>query len=186
MFYFTDKSKSISEIQECLEETIMKMQEEWSVGEEEPMPEFVQTTFGSYAIGAPFWSINRELSTKGKYVYTHWGEPIEEYGSYFVIGCSTNPYMVEQHELFRESILSQLVQNDSLPEDSDINATGYQTENGNIVYSFEIVLSDNEVMTMHYIVGDKRHCLIQEVNYNNSESCSEAVQRVINTFSWKE
>ena len=186
LFYFTDKSKSISEIQECMEETIMKMQEELRVGEEEPMPEFVQTDFGSYAIGAPFWSLNGELSTKGKYVYTHWGETIEEYGSYFVIGCNTNPYTVEQHKLFRQSILSRLMKNNNLPENAQINATGFTTENGNTAYSFEIVMSDNEVMTMHYIVGDKRHCLIQEINCNNSESCSEAVQHVINTFSWKE
>jgi len=183
LFFFEDKEESNFEIGEKIQEKIMIVQED-SEGNEDVRK--VQTKFGSYEIGAPYWSLNGELSTKEKYVYTHWGEPIEEYGSYFVIGCSTNPYMVEQHEVFRQSILSQLMKNNNLPENTQINASGFTTENGNIAYSFEIVLSDDEVMTMHYIVGDKRHCVIQEVNYNNSESCSEAVQRVINTFLWKE
>jgi len=145
----------------------------------------IEEDYGRYILSSG-WCLNEDYSTMELDMFTEEVGVVQEESSYFIVGCRTNPYTVEQHELFRESILSQLVQNDSMPEDTDINATGYQTENGNIAYSFEIVLSDNEVMTMHYIVGDKRHCLIQEVNYNNSESCSEAVQRVINTFLWKE
>ena len=183
-FFFEDKTASNLEIGEKIQEKIMNMQED-PQGDE--VVRRVQIEFGSYVICAPYWSLNGELSTQGKYVYTSFGEALEENkDSYFIIGCNTNPYTVEQHKLFRQSILSRLMKNNNLPENAQINATGFTTENGNTAYSFEIVMSDNEVMTMHYIVGDKRHCLIQEINCNNSESCSEAVQHVINTFSWKE
>ena len=185
-FYFEDRGASVEAFNEQMKEHIMEMQEEESWDEENETVKRVQTEFGSYAIKS-CWSLNGELSTQGKYVYTSFGEALEENkDSYFVIECSVNPYTVEQHEVFKKSILSQLMKNDNLPENAQINATGFTTKNGNTAYSFEIVMSDNEVMTMHYIVGEKKHCLIMEVNYNNLESCSEAVQHVINTFSWKE
>lgn len=190
-FYFEDKSEPVEVFAERMDANLMEIQEEFGPKEDdtenteaEIQGDAVKTDFGSYVL-QDGWSKNEAHSTDNLYMYTKEDAKSED-RSYFMIGCRTNPYTEERHKQFKQEILKQLLENDNLPEGAAINASGRKTETGNMVYSFEIQLSDDEVMKMHYIIGNKRHCLIQEVNYNGSEDCSNAVEEVIDSFIWQE
>lgn len=193
VFHFEDKELTVDEIVARMDEEIKMVEEEYPViygaeikgSQEEIQEERTQISSGSYLLPSN-WSENKELSTEELYVYTENGKYPSEEDSYFIVACRTNPYEASQHEIFRTAILSQLSSNMNIPEGSSINVTGFTSEQGITVYSFEIAMSKNEVMTMHYIIGEKQHCLIQEINYNNSEACSSAVQELVNSFLWRE
>lgn len=189
-FYFEDKSEPVEVLAERMDAKLMEIQEEFGPKDDtenteaEIQGDAVKTDFGSYVL-QDGWSKNEAHSTDNLYMYTKEDAKSED-RSYFMIGCRTNPYTEERHKQFKQEILKQLLENDNLPEGAAINASGRKTETGNMVYSFEIQLSDDEVMKMHYIIGNKRHCLIQEVNYKGSEDCSNAVEEVIDSFIWQE
>jgi len=145
----------------------------------------VSTNYGDYVLPKG-WCINEENSTESFNVHTKEDVIFQEETSYFIIESETNLYTREEHELFKQSILSQLLQDDNLPEDANIEVISSTTENGNIVYSFRIGISSKERMTLNYVVGDRRHCLIKEVVYQGGGYTFDAAQYVINSFVWKE
>ena len=194
LFYFEDKNQPSSNLAERMEQTIVEMQErnaeignyesvEDSNSLDECQGNNVTTDFGSYIIQAG-WSENELLSVNNQLVYTQSGGEQQKETSYFVVAFRTNPYEESQHEIFRQEIIRQLNENDNIPQGANIEATGTKTQHEDIVYSFEVSLSDDEIMRIHYIVGNKQHCVIQEMDYNNSEECTSAVEQMIKSFIW--
>ena len=189
-FYFEHKTESVQTLAEQIDQEIIETKEYFATKEENSKSEdintqgtTVKTDFGMYTLQEG-WEKKEAYSTDELYLYAQDSVEMKDGTSYFMISCRTNPYPEEQHKQFNQSILKQLLENENIPSDTSINATGYTTDKNNRVYSYEIKLNDDEIMRMHYIMGEKRHCLIQEINYNGSADCSDVVKEVINSFVW--
>ena len=197
-FFFEDKTESLETLTARINETIRETRErhekyedkledntsENQVSNQERCRE-IQTDFGNFMLRED-WSKNEVHSTKDLYMYTQRNVELENGVSYFIIGCRINRYTEEEHAVFGRAILNQLMENINIPEGAAIKATNFKTSKGNMVYSFEVELDKDEVMKMHYIIGNKRHCLIQEDNFSDSVDCSNVVQGVIESFEWQE
>ena len=194
---FCDKDESVENIEKQLEDVFNRIYEEEEYAHlkensdiEYTSPEYenggsISTDYGEYILPKD-WCINEEKSTESFNVHMDENVIFQEETSYFLIESGKSPYTKEEHGLFKQRILSQLLQDDNLPEDANIDMVSSTTENGNIVYSFNISISGNERMTLNYIVGDRRYCLIKEVEYKGGGYTFDAAQYVINSFIWKE
>ena len=71
-------------------------------------------------------------------------------------------------------------------EDVEVNANGSNTENGDVVYTFNIKEADGIETTQYYIVGDYKYILIQETVFEKSDDIDNVAKDIANSFSWRE
>lgn len=142
-------------------------------------------SFGSYEIPKN-WVESKEHSTSDKFFYVLKGQEYEQQPNNISINCGTNKYDKENHEAFKNAILSQLSMQVALKEGVEIHANGSNTENGDIVYTFIIKgLRDNLVTTQYYIVGDYKYIIIHETVFGESKETDEVAKTIVNSFKWK-
>ncbi|MEF9939124.1 MAG: hypothetical protein RR768_03250 [Clostridium sp.] len=139
-------------------------------------------SFGEFIV--PENWIESDYSQQEKYVYAKEETDNEEEFNNFVIGYGKNNYSVEEHEQFRQAILQQLSANLNEFDNATLNGEGTYTEQGDVLYIFKITEENGIVTTQYYIIGEKKHCMIQETNYDSSEECDEATKKAVNSFVW--
>lgn len=139
--------------------------------------------FGSYEVPNT-WAENKEHSTLRKFFYIAKDEENMNTPDNISVNEGSNKYLASEHEKFREAILNQLnYQIAGL--DATINANGSNTENGYIVYEFNIE-EDDVITTQYYIVGDYKYVLVHETVFEDKESTDEVAKMIVNTFKWNE
>lgn len=198
LFYFEDKTETAEELAERIEQTILDMYDsnkrlEELLNDEEKDVQVELTTetvfqggsvvteFGNYIL-QDGWI--EDISKEGIRIYTQNNVDIKDDTNYFVIAHRTNPYSKSEHEIFCQAIIIQLNEYENRSDGTSVKAIGTTTQQGNVVYSFKILVNEEKAMTMHYIVGEKEHCVIQEISYDESEECRNVVQQVIDSFKW--
>ena len=66
-----------------------------------------------------------------------------------------------------------------------LTASGFQSGD-NTVYLFTVAENDTGlIMNQYYIVGEKKYCLVQESNFDESGECDEVAKNLIKSFKWK-
>ena len=142
--------------------------------------------FGSYTI-LDGWIENKEHSTRNKFFYVKKGQEQYETPNNISVNVGTNKYAENEHEKFKTAILNQLSMQIGNSQDITINATGSNTENGYILYTFSV--HEPEVETIqYYIVGDYKYVLVHETIFDNDgkNETDNAAKEIINSFKWKE
>ncbi len=142
--------------------------------------------FGSYTI-LDGWIESKEHSTRNKFFYVKKGQEQYETPNNISVNVGTNKYAENEHEKFKTAILNQLSMQIGNSQDITINATGSNTENGYILYTFSV--HEPEVETIqYYIVGDYKYVLVHETIFDNDgkNETDNAAKEIINSFKWKE
>ena len=125
-----------------------------------------------------------EQSTPDKVFYVHKDDK-EEIPDNISIEVGTNSYALTEHEEFRDAIMFQLeMQADESGAEVEVSDP-ITTKNGELLYSFVMDGSDG-VTSQHYLVGDKRYCLIHETNWTGNPKLDEATESIVQSFKWKE
>ena len=142
--------------------------------------------FGSYKI-LENWVQSREHSTGSKFFYVKHGQEKEQSPNNVSINAGTNKYAQSEHEKFKTAILNQLSMQIGNAEDVTLNASGSNTDNGYILYTF-IIQDPGIETTQYYIVGDYKYVLVQETVFNQDEKeeTDNLAREIVNTFKWKE
>lgn len=138
-------------------------------------------SFGSYKV-SDGWIESKTHSTKTKFFYVANGTDKDEKPDNISVNVGTNKYKAEEHVRFREAIVSQLSMQMANTK-ATINANGSTTDNGYIVYEFEI--KEEDVTTIqYYIVGEYKYILVHETVFNNREETDKVAKEIINSFTW--
>lgn len=140
--------------------------------------------FGSYELPKN-WVESKEHSTKNKFFYVLKDHEQDELPNNISINSGTNKYPKKEHEKFRIAILNQLSLQTKNKNGININANGFTTDTGEIVYTFIIKESD-VTTTQYYMVGNYEYILIQETIFEDSEETDVAAKHIVNSFKWKE
>lgn len=138
--------------------------------------------FGSYTVSNG-WEESKTHSGKGKYFYVKNGEDNEKKPNNISINEGKNKYKKEEHMQFKDAIYAQLAR--QVSKDTIINASGSNTENGEILYTF--VINEKDVITkQYYIVGDYKYIFIYETVFNKDDEAKvdEVALKMINSFEW--
>ena len=139
-------------------------------------------SFGSYEVQKN-WVESKEHSTANKFFYVLEGQEQLKRPNNISINYGTNKYDKESHEIFKTAILSQLSMQIAGKEGIEIQANGSNTDNGDIVYTFIIKeTKDNIVTTQYYIVGDYKYILIQETVFEQSEEVDNVAKKMVNSY----
>lgn len=143
-------------------------------------------SFGEYSI-ASGWEENQEHSTSDMFFYVKKGDEVKSQPDNIAVNVGENKYSLEESESFRTAILQQLTQQISEYEGIALTGEGFQTEQGNAVYLFNIAEEDTGLVTrQYYIVGEKKYCLVQESNFADSEECRITARNLVESFKWIE
>lgn len=138
-------------------------------------------SFGSYKV-SDGWIESKTHSTKTKFFYVANGTDKDQKPDNISVNVGTNKYKEEEHVRFREAIVSQLSMQMANTK-ATINANGSTTDNGYIVYEFEI--KEEDVTTIqYYIVGEYKYILVHETVFNNREETDKVAKEIINSFTW--
>lgn len=142
--------------------------------------------FGSYTI-AVGWVENKEHSTKDNFFYVKEGTENEMQPNNIAVGIGKNSYSADEHEQFKDAIMRQMAIQIANSEGVTLTAAGMNTANGDVVYLFTITEEDTGIVTnQYYIVGEKKYCLIQETNFDESTESNEVAIKIVDTFKWEE
>lgn len=142
--------------------------------------------FGSYEIPEN-WVESKEHSTSNKFFYILKGQEDEKRPNNISINVGKNKYTKKEHEKFKTAILNQISMQIAGSKDVEINANGSNTDNGYIVYTFEIKeKKDNTTTTQYYIIEDYKYALIQETTFEESKEADNVAKVMVNSFKWKE
>ena len=142
-------------------------------------------SFGSYKLPEN-WIESKEHSTNSKFFYVKKEDKQKERPNNISINEGQNKYAKTEHENFRNAILNQLSMQIGEDEDVEVNANGSNTENGDVVYTFNIKEADGIETTQYYIVGDYKYILIQETVFEKSDDIDNVAKDIANSFSWRE
>ena len=145
----------------------------------------IEKDFGTYEIPAD-WIESEAHSTNSKFFYVKEGEENENRPNNISVNEGTNKYSESEHEKFRMAILKQLSMQIGGDEDVEVNANGSNTENGDVVYTFNIKEADGIETTQYYIVGDYKYILIQQTVFEKSDDIDNVAKDIANSFSWSE
>lgn len=141
-------------------------------------------SFGEYNI-MEGWS-ESDYSRDGKYVYVKKGTDNNDEFNNFVIGSGENDYSEEEYEQFEKAILQQLSSKIEQLDNATLKGTVGTTGQGYTLLTFVITEANDTVTTQHYIIGEKKYCLIQETNYDMSDECDSATLEAVDSFIWTE
>lgn len=142
-------------------------------------------SFGSYKLPEN-WIESKEHSTNSKFFYVKKEDEQKERPNNISINEGQNKYAKTEHENFRNAILNQLSMQIGGDEDVEVNANGSNTENGDVVYTFNIKEADGIETTQYYIVGDYKYILIQQTVFEKSDDIDNVAKDIANSFSWRE
>jgi len=141
--------------------------------------------FGSYEVPKN-WVEVKSYSTSNKFFYTIKGQEHDKKPNNISINSGTNKYSIDDHEDFKKAILYQLSMQIGDRKDVEISANGSNNANGDIVYTFIINETNNNVTTtQYYIVGDYKYILIHETVFGESEETDNVAKNMVNSFKWK-
>jgi len=157
--------------------------------------ELQEKDFGSYKIIKKWEEVDHD---RDNYVYcapnTNGGRRSD--GSAYnniIVTHGTNRYDEDEHEEFRDAILQQLGMQvgSSDSDDVQIHSGGSTTENGYILYEFEIIDSDQDTrQVQYYIVGDREYVLVSEMVWDEDEAQDDDIDKVasaiVDSFEWSE
>ena len=128
------------------------------------------------------WVQAEEYSSDEKIFYVQEGHEDDALPDNISINVGTNKYTANEHENFREAIVSQL-----LAQIGDSNAELYGdgtfTDNGDVLYIFTMVEEDCTTI-QYYIVGENKFCLIHLTNFSGSENANEAALKLAKSDVW--
>lgn len=101
------------------------------------------------------------------------------------VSTGDSPYKKEESESFKEAIQKQI--SGQLAGYSGVTMTASGIQAGeNIVYTFTVEEKDTGLITnQFYIVGEKKYCLVQESNFDQSKECDEVAKKLVESFRWK-
>lgn len=142
-------------------------------------------SFGSYKLPEN-WVESKEHSTSSKFFYVKKEDEQKERPNNISINEGQNKYSKTEHENFINAILNQLSMQIGGDEDVEVNANGSNTENGDVVYTFNIKEADGIETTQYYIVGDYKYILIQETVFEESDDIDNVAKDMVNSFRWNE
>lgn len=149
--------------------------------EETDKPEEETAFPGSYTVPEG-WVKAESHSTAKKIFFVQEGHENDMQPDNISIEVGKNRYKAEEHELFREAILKQLLmQTKGLS--AELNGSGTSTEQGYILYVFT-VKGSGATTVQYYIVDDYRYCLIHLTNFSGEEDACEAAQALADSFVW--
>ncbi len=140
--------------------------------------------FGSYEIPNN-WYEDITFVT-GAFSYIKEGTIISEPFNSVTVLYGSNQYSIDEHELFREAILNQLVGQVADVEDVEILGEGIVTSQGYYCYIFELRYNSGEFQKFAYIVGEKKYCQVDEMNQGTGEESGDVFQSVVDSFIWNE
>lgn len=141
--------------------------------------------FGSYKL-LENWTESKEHSTNSKFFYVKKEDKQKERPNNISINAGENKYAKTEHENFKKAILNQLSMQIGEDENVKLTANGSNTENGDVVYTFNIIEADGVETTQYYIVGDYKYILIQETVFEKSDDIDNVAKDIANSFSWSE
>ncbi len=142
----------------------------------------ISTNYGSYII-PDTWIKSEDHSTSTKYFFYN---PSDSHNppNNISVEMGTNYYSIDEHMTFRQAILEQLG-NQIKPYGMTLTSSGSTTDNGYIVYTFNIE-GNNQKTIQHYIIGDHKYVLVHETIFNGSgDDCNTAAKKIVNSFEWK-
>ena len=86
---------------------------------------------------------------------------------------------------FKNAIYAQLAR--QIPKNAVINASGSNTENGEILYTF-VINGNDSIVKQYYIVGEKEYILIHETIFNKDDEnkVDEVALKMVNSFEWND
>lgn len=140
--------------------------------------------FGSYEVLSG-WIESKKHSTNDKFFYVLNGTENEKTPNNISVNVGSNKYSADEHENFRSAIVSQLLRQIGGKDGVELNANGSYTKKHYRLYTF-IIKHENITTTLCYIVGDYKHVLIQETNFDGSDEVDEVTKNIVNTFEWNE
>lgn len=129
------------------------------------------------------WVKAEEYSSDEKIFYVQEGHESDNLPDNISVNVGSDKYDAEEHEDFREAIVSQL-----LAQIGDSNAELYGdgtfTDNGYVLYIFTIVEEDCTTI-QYYIVGENKFCLVHLTNFSGSENANEAALKLAKSVVWE-
>ncbi len=136
---------------------------------------------GSYTV-PDGWVKSDEHSSANMVFYVEEGHEEDELPDNISISVGANRYSAEEHTKFKDAIMKQL-QMQLNGTDAQLEGSGSNTEQGNVVYTFTI--DDGAAVTkQYYIVKDYEFCLVQLTNFTGSDSAYQAAQTIVDSFVW--
>ena len=140
--------------------------------------------FGSYTVSSG-WEESKTHSSNGKYFYVKEGEDNEERPNNISINEGKNKYKKEEHMQFKDAIYAQLAR--QVSKDAVINASGSNTEKGEILYTF-VIKDKDSIFKQYYIVGDNKYIFIYETVFNKDDEAKvdEVALKMVNSFEWND
>ena len=140
--------------------------------------------FGSYEVLSG-WVENEEHSTDDKFFYVKSGTENESKPNNVSVSMGTNKYSEDEHEMFKQAILSQISKQIGTKEGVELSGKGSHTKRKYILYTFTIK-NEDVTTTLCYIVGDYKYVLVQETNVDDSDEVYEVTKNIVNTFEWND
>lgn len=144
-------------------------------------------SFGTYTVPTG-WIESTKYSTSGKFFYVADGTEDQQLPNNISVNMGTNKYSADDHILFRQAIVNQLVM--QLPKDTQLNGSGSFTANDYVLYTFTFSITENDTTlnaTQYYIVGDKKYVMVYESVYDgNTEEVDAIAKNIVDTFQWSE
>lgn len=137
---------------------------------------------GSYTV-PDGWVEASEHSTEDKIFYVEDGHEHDAMPDNISINVGENRYAADEHEDFRQAILSQLAMQIG-NSGASVDGYGTTTDQGDVEYVFTITAKDSSVTRQYYIVGDHRYCLIQLTNFTGSDSVNDAADEMAASYTW--
>ncbi|MBP5261853.1 MAG: DUF4190 domain-containing protein [Clostridiales bacterium] len=146
--------------------------------------------FGSYKVVEGWQEVDADGTS---FVYCspdHVGgkRPKNERCNNIIVTFGTNHYDEDEHEQFREAILSQLgMQTSSDPV--QITGGGSTSDKGYIVYIFDITSAEEDTeQIQYYIVGDREYVMVSAMIWDMEEAeednIRDVAEKIVDTFQW--
>lgn len=141
-------------------------------------------SFGEFYVSSK-WKENKEHSTEDMFFYVKEGTEKQQQPNNISVSTGDSPYKKEESESFKEAIQKQI--SGQLAGYSGVTMTASGIQAGeNIVYIFTVEEKDTGLTTnQFYIVGEKKYCLVQESNFDQSKECDEVAKKLVESFRWK-
>ena len=144
----------------------------------------IEKKFGTYSVKSDWNEMQTASGEIFIYMPPHSSE--KKKNNSITIHSSRNPYAAKDHRIFRNAIMEQLQKKVDLFSDPQINAYGKYTSNDLVMYVF-CISEDNGIETkQYYIVGEKRFCVIQSINYDKNLELDQVAEEIADSFRWKE
>lgn len=96
-----------------------------------------------------------------------------------------DPYSIKEHRLFRNAIIAQIQKKLELFSNPEVYAYGKYTSKNLVMYVFKIKEDTGVETTQYYIIGEKRFCLVQTINYDHNNEIDKVAEDIADSFEWE-